>query len=252
MAEAMGEAVSTYYGYARRDGEVDGCAAILVEPQQVRAGRPWVWRAEFFDAFPGFDLAMLAAGYHLAYITVGNTFGCPTALDHWEVFYHHLVARLGLSPRPVLEGLSRGGLYCYNWARRDPTRLACVYGDAPVCDPRSWPGGKGQGPGSAADWVSLRECYGFADESAALAYPGYPVDQLPPLAAAGVPLVHVYGDADEVVPWEENTGVVADRYRALGGTIELFAKPGVGHHPHGLPDPSPVVELCRRWAEGAL
>ena len=243
-------AESDYRGYRRLDLVVDGCPAIVVEPHAPLPGKPWVWRAEFFDAFPDFDLCMLAQGYHLAWIQVGNTFGCPAALDHWEVFYRTLSGERGLSTRPVLEGLSRGGLYAYHWAARHPTWLACVYGDAPVCDFRSWPGGKGCGPGSAADWDKLIADYGFRDEAEALAFPGNPIDQLAPLAAAGVPLIHVYGDADEVVPWEENTGVVAARYRALGGVIELIAKPGVGHHPHGLPDPAPVVAFCRRHAEG--
>jgi len=53
----------------------------------------------------------------------------------------------------------------------------------------------------------------------------------------------VYGDADEGVPWDENTGVLAERYRELGGDITLIPKPGVGHHPHGLEDPTPVVEF---------
>ena len=85
--------------------------------------------------------------------------------------------------------------------------------------------------------------YGFANEQEALDYKGNPIDSLAPLARAGVPLLHVYGDADDVVPWEENTGIVADRYKALGGSITLIAKPGVGHHPHGLEDSTPIVEF---------
>jgi hypothetical protein len=58
-----------------------------------------------------------------------------------------------------------------------------------------------------------------------------------------VPLLHVYGDADDAVPWDENTGILAERYKQLGGSIVLIPKPGVGHHPHGLADPTPVVEF---------
>ena len=58
-----------------------------------------------------------------------------------------------------------------------------------------------------------------------------------------MPLLHVYGDADDVVPWDENTGVLAERYRKLGGSITLIPKPGVGDHPHGLTDPAPIVEF---------
>jgi len=41
--------------------------------------------------------------------------------------------------------------------------------------------------------------------------------------------------------------VIEQRYRARGGTIDVFHKPGVGHHPHGLDDPSPVVALIERY-----
>ena len=78
-----------------------------------------------------------------------------------------------------------------------------------------------------------------------------PVDNLAPLAKARVPLLHVYGDADDVVPWEENTGMVAERYRKLGGEITLIAKPGVGHHPHGLDDSTPIVEFIASHTEVA-
>ena len=69
------------------------------------------------------------------------------------------------------------------------------------------------------------------------------MDRLAPLAQHQVPLLHVFGDADEVVPWEENTGLIASRYEALGGSITLIRKPGVGHHPHGLEDSTPIVDF---------
>jgi pimeloyl-ACP methyl ester carboxylesterase len=63
-----------------------------------------------------------------------------------------------------------------------------------------------------------------------------------------VSLLHVFGDADDVVPWDENTGIIAERYEKLGGKIELIRKPGVGHHPHGLDDSTPIVEFIRKHA----
>jgi hypothetical protein len=51
------------------------------------------------------------------------------------------------------------------------------------------------------------------------------------------------GDDDDVVPVEENTAVIEKRYLSLGGVIQVIHKPGVGHHPHGLENPEPVVQF---------
>ena len=51
--------VSDYHGYVCHDFTVDGCAAKVVEPKQAAPGRPWIWRALFWDAFPSADLALL-------------------------------------------------------------------------------------------------------------------------------------------------------------------------------------------------
>ncbi len=240
---------TSYHGFDRYDFVVDGCAAIVVPPKKALPGMPWVWRAEFFDAFPGIDLALLDKGYHLAYIEVGNTFGCPDALAHWDVFYQELTGKYNLSRKPALEGLSRGGLYIYNWAVSNTDKVGCLFGDAPVCDFKSWPGGRGRGEGSTEDWAKLLRDYHFESEAAALAYKGNPIDNLKPLADAQIPIIHIYGDVDDVVLYEENTAVLFDRYTMLGGQIEVIAKPGIGHHPHGLDDPTPVVDFIMKYSK---
>ncbi len=239
----FGGDVTDYHGFSRYELTVDGCRAIVVAPRKAMAGLPWVWRAEFFDHRPELDLALLEKGFHLAYIEVGNTFGAPSAMRHWDAFYKDLTRRFGLSAKPVLEGLSRGGLYIYNWASANPAKVSVLYGDNPVCDFKSWPGGKGQGPGSPGDWKKLQQDYGFRSEEEALAYKKNPVDNLAPLARARVPIIHLAGDADEVVPYSENTVKIKERYEKLGGSIKVIVKPGFKHHPHGLDDPAPLVEF---------
>jgi len=234
---------SDYHGFARYDFMVDGCKALVVTPRTAAPGLPWIWRAEFFDHRPELDLALLGRGFHLVFIEVGNTFGAPSAMKHWDACYGELTRRYGLSPKPVLEGLSRGGLYIYNWAAANPTKVSVLYGDNPVCDFKSWPGGKGKGPGSPDDWKKLQQDYGFHSEAEALAYPKNPIDNLASLARAHVPIIHLAADADEVVPYEENTVLVKARYEKLGGQIQVIVKPGFKHHPHGLDDPTPLVDF---------
>jgi lysophospholipase L1-like esterase len=52
----------------------------------------------------------------------------------------------------------------------------------------------------------------------------------------------VAGDADDLVPYNENTAVLKQRYEALGGAISVIIKKGFGHE-HGLPDPTPIVDF---------
>lgn len=243
--------LSTWNGYDRFDFQVGGKNVLVVVPKEAAVGKPWVWHGEFFGHKPAPDIALLGKGFHIVYLSVPDMLGCPEAVGYWNTCYRELTEKFGLGPKPALVGLSRGGLYIYNWAASNPDKVACIYADAAVCDFKSWPGGKGKGKGSARDWKLILERYGFKDEAEALAYQKNPVDNLEPLAKARVPLLHVYGDADDVVPWDENTGVVAQRYRQLGGDITLIAKPGVNHHPHGLTDSTPIVEFIEKHSTPA-
>jgi len=46
-----------------------------------------------------------------------------------------------------------------------------------------------------------------------------------------------------VVPFEENSACLGPTFEALGGSYQQIMVPGGKHHPHGLPDPTPVVEF---------
>ncbi len=233
---------SSWNGYDRYDFAVDGRNCLVVVPKAAAPGKPWIWRTEFFGHEPQADLALLAKGFHAVYIDVQNMYGAPVAMRHMDAFYDQLTQRYGLAKKTALEGFSRGGLFAFNWAAAHPDRVACIYADAPVCDFKSWPGGKGKGNGSPGDWQNVLQVYGLT-EAEALAYKLNPVDNLAPLAKAGVPLLHVVGDADDVVPLGENTAIVEHRYKQLGGQITVIVKKGVGHHPHSLKDPTPIVDF---------
>ncbi|MDY3560192.1 prolyl oligopeptidase family serine peptidase [Gemmata sp. JC673] len=240
-------APTKWQGFTRHDFKVGTLDATVVAPEKPLPGRPWVWRGEFFGAFADADAALVKAGWHLAYLKVPDLFGAPKAVKQWEAFHEALVKEYGLHPKPGLIGLSRGGLYCMNWAAAHPDKTLAVYLDNAVCDFKSWPGGKpkkfGAAPGSDAEWKKMLAAYDFKTDDDALKYKLNPVDNLAPLAKAKIPLLLVYGDKDAVVPHVENSELVYDRYKALGGPVERVVKPGQDHHPHGLKDVSPVVKF---------
>jgi len=246
--------VSRWEGFVRHDFQVDGADVIVVEPETPLPGRPWAWRGEFFGAFANADIALVKAGWHLAYMGVPDQFGSPKAIAKWEKLYDVLVYDHKLSPKPGLIGLSRGALYCMAWAAARPDQTLLVYLDNGVCDFKSWPGGKpkglGTGNGSPPEWLKLLKAYDFKNDEEAIASKVNPVDRLEPLAKAKLPIFLVYGDSDRVVPHQENSEVIFDRYKALGGPVERIVKPGQDHHPHGLTDPTPVVEFFEKVRKG--
>lgn len=239
--------MNQWRGFERLDFVFEGHDCILVKPEKARPGNPWVWRAEFFDAFAQVDEAMAKAGYYVAYVKLSNRYGCPSAVEDMESFRAMLVREYGLHEKPLIFGFSRGGLYTVNYALAYPENAGKLYLDAPVLDIRSWPGGKGKGIGAPSCWTECMECYGLTEETAK-AFDRNPLDRTEELAATGIPVIMVAGGSDDVVPYDENGELFVKRFRAAGGVIEEIVKPECGHHPHSVEDPSPVVRFLTKEA----
>jgi dipeptidyl aminopeptidase/acylaminoacyl peptidase len=56
-----------------------------------------------------------------------------------------------------------------------------------------------------------------------------PVDNLQGLLLNKVPIFVVHGDSDVVVPYDDNTRLLKERYEAGGGPITVKIIPGEGH-----------------------
>ena len=117
---------------------------------------------------------------------------------------------------------------------------------SPVLDMKSWPGGKGQSKGSVKDWEVFKKDFDFSTDAEAVEFKGNPIDITNNIAKGGFPMLHVVGDADEVVPVAENTVIFEQKINAAGGSIQVIHKPGVGHHPHSLQNPQPIVDFILR------
>ena len=231
-----------FYGFQGYDFTFRERNAKVVVPKLSAPGHPWIWRARFWGHEPQTDIALLERGFHVVYCDVAELFGNKEALSIWNDYYQ-LLTRAGLSKKSVMEGMSRGGVYIYRWAVRYPERVAAIYADAPVLDLKSWPGGKGKGKGGAQDWETFKKDFNLKTEEEAIAFKGNPIDLTDQITRAGFPMLHVVGDADDVVPVAENTAPFEQKIRAAGGSIQVIHKPGVNHHPHSLPNPQPIVDF---------
>ncbi len=220
---------SVQWGCTRCDFDVPGGHGFVLRPPgPARAGRPWVWYAPTFVAgsytlpkelHAWYMTRWLAAGIAIAGVDAGEAWGNPTGRAAFTEFYRAAVPRFGLDPKACLLGQSRGGLFVYNWAAENPEKVRCIGGIYPVCNLRI-----------AAVQEKVCAAYGLSTEQLLSEGAKHnPIERLAPLARAGVPIFHIHGDADTVVPLETHSAELARRYRELGGAIELLVVPGKGH-----------------------
>lgn len=225
QTEITEERKTAWHHFEKIEFKINGIEAWYVKPKIPIAGNPWIWRAYFPDWHTQMDSILLERGFHVAYVNTNNLFGNLKAMMAWDNFYDYLVSQKHFAPKVALEAVSRGGLYVYAWAKRNPSKVSCIYAEAPVCDFSSWPAGKGKGLsigiGSAYEWEKLLEVYGFTEEQA-LQYKDQPKDNLGALASFKVPILHVVGLKDSVVPYEENSLVLANNYIRQGGPTTVI------------------------------
>jgi sialidase-1 len=213
---------SDWKGFTRYDFEFEWKSAHVVLPTKALTGKPWIWRARFPGWHTEMDSILLSEGFHVVFINTNNQYGSPDAVATWDRFYQFLVEKYQFHDKVALEGVSRGGLFVYNWAKQNPGKVNCIYAEAPVCDFKSWPGGFGDGKGSQEDWQKLKSEYNFTSDDQAKAWDNQPMDNLQELAKARVPILHMIGLNDGVVPPAENSLLLIERYIKLGGPATII------------------------------
>jgi len=207
--------------------KIEDCTAFLILPEETGSGSPipWVWYAPTLPGLPGkhetwmFE-RFLDNGLAIAGVDVGESYGSPAGRAVYSALYRELVENRGLARKPCLLARSRGGLMLYNWAVENPEAVACIAGIYPVCNLSSYPGLE-------------RACGAYGMTAAQLAQrltEHNPIDRLVPLARAEVPIFHIHGDRDTVVPLDRNSTIVKERYDKLGGAMTLEIIAGQGHN----------------------
>lgn len=237
--------VTDWNGYKKVNFLTGGREGFIVCPENPIPGNPWAWRTEFFESFNYADLQLIKKGWHLAYHCVSDMYGCPESVSMLKEFYDVCTGSFGLNRKPVIIGLSRGGLYAVNFALEYPECCGLLYLDAPVLDIRSWPGGLGKGVGSPECWEQCKERYRLTDEQA-LVFDRNPLDRAEEVAGLGIPILLVCGAKDRIVPYPENGEPFYAAVKEAGGDIEQIVKPDCDHHPHSLEDPEPITDFIEK------
>ena len=243
--------VDNWNGFQRTHFKIDNHSAWVVKPKTAIVGNPWIWRARFPSYHASMDQELVKRGFHLGYVDVAGLFGSPEAMQRGKLFYDHVVKQFALSAAPAMEGVSRGGLFVYNWVSLHPQLVSCIYCDTPVCDFKSWPLGSGSGIGSAAAWKQCLQAWNM-DEATALKFGGNPVDDFSAVAEAKIPILHIVSESDKVVPPVENTYLLQKHLQAAGHDMDIISVPQGTEKSHGHhfthPEPNRVVEFIQKHA----
>jgi len=186
----------------------------IIAPKIPATGNPWVFRADRIDrADPSaVDLALLAKGFYIVAAPIDT--GSGPVQKEWDDTYK-LLTDNGFSKKPALEGAGMGAGEAYAWAITNPDKVSCIYAENPLMRSIMFPK------------LSL-------------------LDNLEPLAKAGIPVLHVCGSLDPLL--KDNSAVVEQRYKGYGGRITVILKDGVGHYPLAPTDPQPVVDFIAQAA----
>lgn len=204
----------------------DKDAFIIMPKKHSELNLPWVFYAPTLRGLPnerdeGWMINhFLEAGIAVAGIDVGESYGNIEGRNLYSKFHNFLTQRKKFNPKACLLARSRGGLMLYNWAANNPKKVKCIAGIYPVCNLRSYPGLERAAP---AYKMSASELANSLSEN-------NPINRLQNLAKADVPIFHIHGNVDTVVPLKSNSGIIAKRYQRFGGNMQLVVPKGQGHN----------------------
>lgn len=195
--------------YNRYEIEIPGVEAFstVIVPKNPAPGKPWVLRADFAGWDAAVDLELLAKGYYIVTGAVPYNGDGPSVVQ-WNILYKYLTDH-GFSKKVVMEGSGGATGEVYAWAIENPDKVSCIYSENPILH---------------SNLAKIQ-----------------PIDNLAPLAKAGIPILHVCGSLDPNL--SDQTWVVEKRYKELGGKFKVIIRKGEGHFAVGMQNLKPVVDF---------
>jgi alpha-L-fucosidase 2 len=241
---------TNFQGYACAEFRMSGKDCKVVKPKKAGVNHPWIWRTRFFGHEAQTDIALLERGYHLVYCDQAERMGNKQNIDEWNAFYS-LLYECGLNKKAVLEGMSRGGVYVFNWAAANPDKVAAVYVDNPLLDMQAMyfgPDGKEKPENEIS--IGIRENYGI-ERKDIKNFHNSPIDKIDEIVSGNFPIYILCAELDDAAVNSQNAFPFEKKIKEKGGDITVVIKKGAKHHPHSFPDPSPIVDFITKAVDKA-
>ncbi len=222
--------------------ELNGREVVICHPKNPNG--KWALKSEYFDAFPDVQNTLLDMGYYIAYVKNKTRWHHPSDTEARAELAKYMNERFGVSKKCVIIGMSCGGMQGIYFASKYPEFVSCMYLDAPVVNLLSCPAALGKGKCELYEEFRYHTGMELAD---LLVYRNHPYDHLHKLVEHNIPIILVSGDSDSEVPYDENGKYINDIYTKNNCIIETIIKKGGDHHPHSLPDNSPIIDFILKY-----
>ena len=185
-----------WYGYRRTSLDFDGRKAWVVEPSiEPRTGNPWTWCVGDGEAFVERTAVPELLKEGYHHVWI-DLAGCEDRSATMVRFRRFLVDELGFAPKAGLIGLGAGGEAAVRYAASSPEMADKIYLDNPVLN------------GAVRDAGRI--------------------------AAAKIPVMLVYGEADAQAVPAKNAIPFAAALKAAGAAAQTVVRAGWGHFPYGF------------------
>jgi pimeloyl-ACP methyl ester carboxylesterase len=208
---------------------VSGRPAFILQPPEEKRSKPqpWIMYAPTLAGYPDshekwMHEQFVNAGVAVAGIDIGEAYGSPAGRKLFTALYDELTKNRGFASKTCVLGRSRGGLWVTSWASEHPDKVSGLAGIYPVFDFRTYPGLAKAAPAYELTAAQLE----------AQAKDLNPIERVPLLAKAKIPVFIIHGDEDKVVPLKENSAELLASYDAAGvkDLVTLVVAKGQGHN----------------------
>lgn len=222
----------------------DGKKATVIFPKNPTKESKWLYKTEYLDAFPSFEIEMLSRGYYVANIENETRWCLESDTNRQIEFAKFLQKEYGLNKKCLPVGMSCGGMQAVYLAAKCPELVAALYLDAPVLNLLSCPCGIG---GAVSDMYEEFKAATGKDIIELINFRNHPIDMVDKIIEHRIPTFLVCGDSDTVVPYAENGYYLAEKYEKTDIPFKKIIKPGCNHHPHGLDNLTELIMFAEKY-----
>ena len=222
-----------FYGFELEKFGFENTTGIVVKPKE-NAKNKIVFKTEYWNAFPQFEVELLKRGFHLVHVKNETRLANRENCDMKARFVKFVAEKYGLDQRCILGGMSCGGAQAVNFASYYPEYVKCLVIDAPVLNFLDFPGKYNK---YEEIWENeFKKAYPGVKRCDIFTLPDNPINNVKKLIEERFPVIMLYGTEDMTVDYFANGKLLEEAYSDTPELLTVIPRKLQGHHPHCMPE----------------